>query len=166
MERIKYIRFLFTTCLLLVTSSQCLKAQENKEDDAKKTAFKNMIDSQHFVFEAQSVTPLRGNFRNLTSSYDVTVKKDILISYLPYFGRAYNAPINETQSVLDFTSTNFSYSVSPHKKNGWDIIIKPKDKTEIQQYFFTVFDNGNASLNVTSTSRDAITFNGYVREKK
>jgi len=166
MKHIKYFRFLFITCLSLVTFSQCLTAQKNEEDDAKKIAFKNMVDSQNFVFEAQSVTPLRGNFRNLTSSYDVTVTKDTLISYLPYFGRAYNPPINQTQSALDFTSTNFSYSVSPHKKNGWDIVIKPKDKTEIQQYLFTVFDNGNASLNVTSSSRDAITFNGYVRGKK
>jgi hypothetical protein len=166
MKHIKYFRFLFITCLSLVTFSQCLTAQKNETDDAKKIAFKNMIDARRFVFEAQSVTPLRGNFRNLTSSYDVSVTKDSMVSYLPFFGRAYNPPINPNELALEFTSTNFSYSVSPHKKNGWDITIKPKDKADIQQYLFTVFDNGRASLNVTSTSRDAITFNGYVREKK
>ncbi len=90
-----------------------------------------MVDSQHFVFEAQTVTPLRGNFRNLTSLYDVTVTKDSFISYLPYFGHAYSVPINQTKSSLDFTSTNFSYSVSPYKHDGWYITIKPKDKTQI-----------------------------------
>jgi hypothetical protein len=166
MKHIKYFHFLFITCLLLVTFSQCLTAQKNEEDDTKKIAFKNMVDSQNFVFEAQSATPLRGGFRNLTSPYEVKVTRDSLVSYLPFFGRAYNPPITPNELALEFTSTNFSYSVSPHKKNGWDIVIKPKDKTEIQQYLFTVFDNGNASLNVTSTSRDAITFNGYVRGKK
>lgn len=166
MKHLKYFRFLFITCPLLVTFSQCLNAQKNEKNDAKKIAFKNMVDSQSFVFEAQSVTPLGGGFRNLTSSYDVSVTKDSMVSYLPFFGRAYNPPINPNELALEFTSTNFTYSISPHKKNGWDILIKPKDKTDVEQYLFTVFDNGRASLNVTSTSRDAISFNGYVRGKK
>lgn len=150
----------------LMAFSTNILAQKNSKSDSKKMAIKNMVDSQHFVFEAQSVTPLRGNFRNLTSSYDVSVTKDTLRSYLPYFGRAYNPPIGQTQSPLDFTSTSFTYSVSPYKKNGWKILIKPSDKTGVQQYLFTVFDNGNASLQVISTSRDAISFNGYLGQKK
>lgn len=165
MTYLKYFRFLLLTSLSFLIFSQCLTAQLHKKNDDKKIAFKNMIDSQYFVFEAQSATPMRGNFRNLTSEYEVTVTKDTLISNLPYFGRAYNSQYNPTKSSLDFTSTNFSYSVSPHKKNGWDIIIKPKDKTDILQYFFTVFDNGSASLTVTSNSRDPISFNGYVKKK-
>lgn len=148
------------------TFFQCATAQQSNKNDAKKLAIKNMIDSQYFVFEAQTVSPLRGNFRNLTSSYDVCVNKDTLRSYLPFFGRAYIAPINQTKSPLDFTSTNFTYTVSPYKKSGWNIVIKPKDKTDVQQYSFIIFDNGNASLNVLSTSRDEISFHGYVKKKE
>jgi len=166
MTHIKYSRFLLIFFLLLFAFSHEGIAQQNKKSVSKKAAVKNMIDSQQFVFEAQSVTPLRGNFRSLTSSYDVTVTKDSLRSYLPYFGRAFNPPYNPSASPLDFTSTKFSYSFSSRKKNVWNIIIKPKDNSEIQQYLFTVFDNGRASLNVTSTSRDPILFNGYVREKQ
>ena|SRR6185312_4770646 len=164
MKYLKYLRFLFVTFFSVSILSSTVIAQKNKKNDDKKIAFKNMVDSQHFVFEAQAVTPLRGNFRNLTSLYEVRVTKDSLISYLPYFGRAYSAPINQTKSSLDFTSTNFSYSVSPYKSNGWYITIKPKDKMQIQQYFFTIFNNGKASLNVTSTSKDEISFNGFIKE--
>ena len=163
MKYIKYLRFLFITFWSLVIFSSSGIAQKNKKSDAKKIAFKNMVDSQHFVFEAQTVTPLRGNFRNLTSQYDVRVTKDSLISYLPYFGQAYSMPINQTKSSLDFTSTSFSYSFSPYKKDGWYITIKPKDKTQVRQYFFTVFNNGKASLSVISTSKDQISFNGFIR---
>ena len=166
MKHIKFFRFFIITILSFITFSQSTNAQKDNKDEMKKIAFKTMIDSQHFVFEAQSVTPLRGGFRNLTSPYDVTVTKDSVVSYLPFFGRAYNPLYNSTTPALDFTSTNFSYAVSPHKKNGWDIIIKPKDKTDVVQYFFTIYDNGNASLNVTSQSMDAITFEGYIRKKK
>jgi len=151
------------TCSLLIIFSPGGMAQKNMKNDAKKMAFRNMVDSQHFVFEAQTVTPLRGNFRNLTSQYDVRVTKDSLISYLPYFGHAYSVPISQTKSSLDFTSTNFSYSVSPYKKDGWNITIKPKDNTQVQQYLFTVFNNGKASLSVISTSKDQISFNGFIR---
>jgi Domain of unknown function (DUF4251) len=111
---------------------------------------------------------LRGSFRNLTSPYDVTISKDTMVSYLPYFGRAYTAPMGTTESGLNFTSTNYSYTVTPGKKNAWMVSIKPHDYTDVQQYLFTIFDNGSATLNVTSVSRDAISFMGYIKkiEKK
>ena len=123
-----------------------------------------MVDSQHFVFVAQSASPLRGSFRNLTSQYDVTVSNDTMESYLPYFGRAYTAPITPSESGLNFTSTNFSYEVTPGKKNAWVVSIKPKDRQDVQQYLFTIYDNGSANLNVTSVSRDAIYFLGYIQK--
>ncbi len=167
MKHAKYFQLVLSIFLLIIFFvSTDATAQSSSKSDSTKLAFKNMVDSQRFVFEAQSANPLRGNFHNLTSSYDVSVTKDTLRSYLPYFGRAHNPSYGTSQSALDFTSTDFSYSVTPNKKGGWNIAIKPKDKTDIQQYLFTVFDNGNASLNVTSTSRDAISFNGYVRAKK
>ena len=164
----KYLNILFITCFAVITFSQSSTAQKDTEDknESKKLAFKNMIDSQQFVFVAQSVTPLRGRFRNLTSPYDVSISKDTMVSYLPYFGRAYTAPLNPTESGLQFTSTNFSYSVSPHKKKGWDVVIKPKDNTDIQQFLFTIYDNGSAYLNVTSISRDPISFNGYIKKEE
>jgi hypothetical protein len=170
MRYIKYFNILFLTCLAVITFSQYSTAQKNAEDktDSKKLAFKNMVDSQHFIFVAQSVTPLRVRFRNLTSEYDVSISRDTMVSYLPYFGRATTAPLNPSESGLNFTSTNFSYSVAPYKKSGWNVEIKPKDKTDIQQFLFTIYDNGSASLNVNSISRDPISFMGYIKndEKK
>lgn len=170
MKYTKYGTILFLTCVAVITFFHSSIAQNNAEvkTDVKKAAFKNMVDSQHFVFVAQSVTPLKGGFRNLTSSYDVSISKDTIISYLPYFGRAYSAPLDPSQGGLNFTSTNFSYSVTPHKKDGWNVSIQPKDNTGIQQLLFTIYDNGSANLNVTSTSRDPISFDGYIKteEKK
>ncbi len=156
--------------MAVIISSECSFAQTTagNKSEAKKSAVKDMVDSQRFVFVAQSVTPLRGGFRNITSDYDVTISKDTMVSYLPYFGRATVAPLDPAESALSFTSTNFSYTVTPRKKNGWDVAVKPYDKTDIQQFLFTIFDNGTASLNVTSIARDNISFSGYIKkaEKK
>ena len=136
--------------------------KKNTKADNKKISVTNMIDSQHYVFVAQTVSPLRSGFQNLSSYYYVEIFKDTMISNLPYYGRAYVVAYNSSQPVLDFTSPAISYQVTPYKKNGWSILVKPKDKPEIQQYSFTIFNNGSANLSVTSTSRDAISFNGYI----
>ena len=50
-----------------------------------------------------------------------------MVSYLPYFGGLLLL-VDPTESALNFTSTNFSYTVMPRKKGGWDVAVKPKDK--------------------------------------
>jgi len=112
------------------------------------------------------VNPLRGRSRTLTSEYDVKINNDSLVSYLPYFGRAYQAPMDPSQGGIQFTSTSFSYEVNANGKNGWDVIIKPKDYQDVQQLSFTIFDNGSATLNVVSTQKDPISFNGNVEPIK
>ncbi|HEV8082694.1 MAG TPA: DUF4251 domain-containing protein [Chitinophagaceae bacterium] len=133
------------------------------KNDLSASAIKNMVDSRHFIFVAESVNPVGGRFRNLTSRYDVIVSADSLITYLPYFGRAYTAPINPDEGGIRFTSTNFSYVVTHNKSDKWDIVIKPKDGQGVQQLNFAIFENGSASLNVTSNSRTPISFNGHLQ---
>lgn len=139
-------------------------AQQAKKD--KKAEIKNMVEARNYVFKVQTVLPSSGRTRQLTSDYDLRVSKDTVLSQLPYFGRAYSAPVNPTQSPLEFTSTKFEYTSTERKKGGWDITIAPKDIQDPRQLTLTVFDNGNASLTVTSTNRQPISFNGYVTSKQ
>lgn len=143
--------------LAFVSPSLPLHAQADKE-----TVIKNLIDSQSYVFKAQSAMPMSGRTRQLTSDYDVKVTKDEVVSYLPYYGRAYTAPIDPSQGGIQFTSKSFDYTATPRKKGGWDILIKPKDYRDVQQFFLSVSQSGYATLQVTSTSRQAISFNGYI----
>ena len=133
--------------------------------DSKEASVQKLMETKHFVFKAQSALPLRGGMRNLTSDYDIQVKGDSIISYLPYFGRAYVAPVDPTQGGLQFTSTDFSYSTKT-KKGGWEITILPKDAKDITQLYLSVSPKGYARLQVLSNNRDAISFNGYVDKLK
>ncbi|MEO6870206.1 MAG: DUF4251 domain-containing protein [Ginsengibacter sp.] len=147
---------------LLVQCTSTKKIEKLTSGDIK-----SMIDSSRFVFNADRVNPLRGRTRYLTSSYDVTVKKDSVESYLPYFGRAYQAPMDPSKGGIQFTSTNFSYVVnSGSKDDQWDVVIKPKDNSDVQEMRFNIFSNGTASLNVISTHKDAISFTGNIERIK
>lgn len=165
MKYFKFFAGIITVLFIIIVFSNCSGSGKNTGNN-QSSAFKQMVDSQNFIFTAQSVIPFRENYRYLTSLYNVIISKDTLRSYLPYFGRIYVAPSNPDKLDLDFTSTNFSYEVTPHKKNGWEIGIKPKDYPEIQQYLFTIYDNGAANLTVTRTSADPITFNGIIQKNK
>ncbi|HVU98283.1 MAG TPA: DUF4251 domain-containing protein [Puia sp.] len=129
---------------------------------AQPKSIKEAVESQHYVFKAQTALPLSGRSRNLTSDYDLRVSPGSVVSYLPYFGRAYQATIGETKSPLDFTSKDFEYTSTPGKKDGWTVTIKPKDYREVQSMTLNISSEGYATLQVISTNRQAISFNGVV----
>ncbi len=141
------------------------KANENKSVKAS-SEIQNLIVSKNYVFVAQTVLPLGGRVINLTSSYDVRVSGDTVASILPYFGRAFVAPINPSEGGIHFTSTNFIYKVNGRKKGGWDITILPKDSKDVRQMLLTVSESGYGTLQVVSNNRQQISYNGYVKERK
>lgn len=158
-------RFLLPGLLISFFLVQCTTTK--KIEKITSGDIKGMIDSSRFVFNAERVNPLRGRTRYLTSSYDVTVKKDSVESFLPYFGRAYQAPMDPSKGGIQFTSTDFSYMVNRGSKDDqWDVVIKPKDYNDVQEMRFNIFGNGTASLNVISTHKDAISFTGHIERIK
>ena len=159
-----FIKFSIVGMLLSFMLFQCTTTKNIEKLSSEN--IKSMIDSSQFVFDAERVNPLRGRTRYLTSSYDVTVKKDTLESFLPYFGRAYQAPIDPSKGGIQFTSTDFSYTVQSKGDSQWDVIIKPNDNRDVQEMRFNIFGNGSASLNVTSTHKDPISFTGHIERIK
>lgn len=164
-----YIKNIFRTVFIVVVlavfygCSNTRKIQADPPLDS--TALKNMIDSQNFVFIARYVNPWNGRKRDLTTGYELSVSKDSLISYLPFFGRGYTAPISPSDVDFDFISTKFTYTVTPARR-GWNISIKTQDQTYLRELYFRIFDNANASLNVTSMDRSAISYDGYITRRK
>jgi hypothetical protein len=77
---------------------------------------------------------------------------------------AYSAPIDPSQGGIKFTSTKFEYIKQPGKKDGWDITIIPKDASDVQKLYLHVTSKGYATLQVTSTNRQPISFNGIIEE--
>lgn len=150
--------------LLTVIFSSC--SSSKKMEKLHPVDISTMINARAFTFVADQVNPMRGSSRTLTSLYDVKINKDTLDSYLPYFGRAFQAPIDPSKGGIMFQSLNFSYNVTVKNKDEWEIYIEPKDNSEVQQLIFNLFGNGNATLNVQSTHRDPISFYGHIKKIK
>ena len=130
----------------------------------KAAAIKNLVESQNYVFRASTALPMHGQVRQLTDIWDLTVSKAAVSSYLPYFGRAYSAPIDPSNNPMQFTAKDFEYTVKPHKKNGWDVLIKPKGlkSNDVQQLTMSISADGYANLQVIFNSRDPISYTGSI----
>jgi hypothetical protein len=147
--------------IMMLAGTSILYAQEKTE-----LTTRQMLETKNFIFKAQTVNPQRGRLRQLTSEYDVVVTNDTVIAFLPYFGRAYSAPIDPSEGGIKFTSGKFDYSLTAGKKKSWTLKIKPDDIKDVQDLYFTIFENKKATLLVNSMNRESILFNGYIIEGK
>lgn len=151
----------FILTALFFASFSCTTSQ----DAAKVEATSGLVESQDYIFTAEYAYPMTGRSIYLNSDYTFAISKDSLISYLPYFGRAYVAPINPTEGGIQFKSKEFDYSLTKNK-SGWDVIIKTKDVQRRYQISLNIGTTGNATLNVNSPDRQNISFSGYIEKRK
>lgn len=131
-----------------------------------KAAIKSLIDTKHFVFKVQTIFPAGGAVRQTNGEYDLKILGDSLVSYLPYFGRAYSAPAPGEGGGYNFSSSDFQYLSKTRRKGGWEIVIKPKDVKDFREFFLTLSEKGYGTLRALSNNRQAISFSGYIAAVK
>ncbi len=164
---IKAYNKLIAIILLALASFKMNYAQETNENrNQRSLEIKNLISSKNYLFVARTALPMGGRAINLTSPYDLRISGDTVASDLPYFGRAFVAPINPSEGGIRFTSTDFNYSVRDRKKGGWEIAILPKDLKDVRQMLLTVSESGYGTLQIISNNRQQISYNGFMAEIK
>lgn len=153
--------------IFILSVSGKVSAQNNHtQETSKEDKIQNLVHSGRYVFIARTVLPMNGRMRHLTTLYDLSVSPDTIKAYLPYFGRAYTAPIDPSEGGIQFTSTKFRYKITDAKKGGWNVSIEPEDVRDPQKLSINISSGGSASLHVISNRRQAISFNGIIEEKK
>jgi len=150
--------------LIALVSFKANYGQETNGDKKQDKAveIQSIINSKRYSFVAQTALPTTGRSINLTTPYDLRVSGDTVIADLPYFGRAYTAPIDPSGGGIHFKATKVDYNLKERKKGGWDITILPKDATDVRQMYLSVTESGFGTLQVISNNRQAIQYNGYV----
>src|SRR5260221_2449467 len=124
------LKKIFPALACIVVFAITLHAKNKKDNE---TTIKNIVEAKKYVFEAESVQPSSGRLRQLTYGYQVEVNGDTVTVDLPYFGRAYSAPVDASNGGIHFTTNEFDYTTTPRKKGGWRILIKPKGNVDTRQ---------------------------------
>lgn len=122
------------------------------------------VDSRTFVFEARQATGARGRMIQLDLGYTLDVNPEKVIGDLPFFGRSYQSNPGTTDGGLKFEFSEFDYSVKPRKKGGWDITIESTEHNDIRAIYLTIQKTGNASLRITSNSKEGMSYSGIIKK--
>ncbi|GAA4435613.1 DUF4251 domain-containing protein [Ravibacter arvi] len=133
------------------------KASTARSSQEISTAF----DEQSYQFQATFLQPSRGRMRQIVGNYFMKVEKDRISADLPYFGRAYSAPIGGDGGIK-FVSEKFTYDVKPIKNGGREVTIRVQDSQVVRDLFLTVFPDGSADLRVTPQNKTFISYRGDV----
>ena len=145
----------------------CGTSQTAVEKANQAQLLNEQIRNFNFKFNATYAHPQSYRPIYLSSSYDVKVSPDTVQAYLPFFGRAYTAPMNPSEGGINFESTEFRHEIKQGKKAGnWLITIRTKDTTRPFVLFFDLWDNGTGSLNVQDRYRQPISFQGNIEVQK
>ncbi len=151
--------------LLSVVMASCStsgRAVGASQPSAAAAEMREALESRSYVIDVETASPQRGGLIPLTGMYELKVDGDSVISYLPYFGRAYRSTFR-TGSPLDFTGQATGYRQVQTRKKTTLIDFDTKNADESLHYRIEVFDGGRASISVTGIYRERISFEGTLR---
>lgn len=157
MKKLVYLLF------AVIVLTACGTMQTTAEKETKAMEIRTAIDDFRFTFNATYAHPTGYRAIYLSPYYDVKVSPDTMTVYLPFYGRAYRAPINPDENGCRFTSTDFDYQVIPGKKSGNYLVeIKINDQRRDLRFYFDIWENGVARLSVSDIDRQSISYQGEV----
>ena len=152
----------FRYCLSIVT--MVLFAVSSHAQRKSPYSLDAALAEPSFLFRAAWVIDYIGNRRSLTPPYEVLISSDSIDCHLPYQGRLYSlpAPVDLRLMSIIFTSRKFSYEVQRGKRSAWNLRIRPADTREVQELFFNVSNDGQATLSIRAANRDRVSYEGSI----
>ena len=145
--------------LLFVASCSTTKITANKIQEVS-----TKVESKDFTVDVKYASPTSGQQIYLNYSYDLRIKNDSAFAYLPYYGVAYSAPYGG-EGGIKFNEPMTQYTCVKNKKgDGWDIRFKVRAKENVYDIYLSIFNNASATIIVNSFNRQAITFQGDLKD--
>ena len=87
--------------------------------------------------------------------------------FMQYFGRVFFPKRNPNENGIQFKGEIETYKVEVNeKKKSISITWTANPKEDFLKFFMKVNANGYTTVNVTSTNRQAITYNGTLKAKE
>ncbi|QAA81484.1 DUF4251 domain-containing protein [Aequorivita sp. H23M31] len=122
----------------------------------------NLLDSKTFEFIATRAFPLSGTPKNLAGdSYTVTFSPEMIVSNLPFYGKAYSAVGMTEDTGMSFKGKPENFTVT--KKDGYRLYSTVHDG-DTYRITLSVSDSGYGRLTINSNDRETISYQGEIVE--
>lgn len=147
--------------LVLLMIVGCATQQERAEQRAKmRLAITEAVASRQLHIDISSMSTLRYGSKTISSDFFLELRGDTLRSYLPYWGQAYQAPVESPSIGLNFEMPILRYSESRPKPNKTQMELDVRTQEDTYHYLIDLYDTGEAYIRVRSINRDPISFDG------
>lgn len=150
-------RFVAIAAAILMLSGCAAMRMTPEQQARQKQLVEEKIQNHQFTISIDRMLPMRGAARNI-QGYSLQVDGNRLISYLPYFGVAYDAPYGGGKG-LNFEADILEYS-DTIDKDSHVIQILVDNEEDVYFYSITIFDNGSSSVYVKGRKREQISYTG------
>ena len=140
----------------LLTACSTMTAAERAE---KALAVERALASRYYVVDVQMMYPRSGRAVNVSSNYSLEIKGDTVVSYLPYFGRAYSIPYGGGKA-FNFSAPIISYESASDQKGKTFVRLVTDNEEDVITFQLEIFDNGQTTIDVQAREREPITYSG------
>ena len=140
----------------LLSACSTMTAAERAQ---KALAVEKALASRRYVVDVRMMYPRRGRAVNVSSNYSLEVKGDTVVSYLPYFGRAYSIPYGGGKA-FNFSAPISSYESARDEKGRTHVMLVTDNEEDVITFQLEIFDNGQATIDVQAREREPITYSG------
>ncbi len=165
MKKIFFLSFFLIVVLSITANAQnekkSRKELREERQEQKRQEIKQLLTDTTFVFAATHAMPMGGGSIYLNYSYDIQVESDTVISYLPFYGVAYNVDYGARKSAFDFTQPLENYKME-QEDDGYLITFEVKNRMDNLNFSLHVSELGYTTLNLISVNRQAISYYGRI----
>jgi len=160
------VSILVVTIIFLITN--CFAQEKSKKElkEERKIEYQNQIEAligtKEFVFKANTASPIGFKTVGLTPNlYYVRFQPDLVVSFMPYYGKAYGNMGFSNDTGLNFEGIPEEFTSSTGKKS-YQVKVKVSSEGNAYTLIITIRFDGVTSLSISSNNRSNIVFDGYI----
>ncbi len=154
--------FIFLGC---ATSKEKGIERNTNQQNVDTSSLGNLLNSKNFEFIANTVFPTTGSPKNLVGSgYSVTFSPEMIISNLPFYGRAYSGMALSRDKGMRFKGKPEDFTVE--NNNEYQINATVNGENDTYEISMSVGESGFATLAISSNDRGTISYQGEVVQFK
>jgi hypothetical protein len=154
--------------LVFLLIANCFAQEKSKKElkEESKIEYQKQIEAlignKEFVFKANTASPIGFKPVGLTpNTYYVRFQPDLVVSFMPYYGKAYGNMGYNNDSVLNFEEIPEDFTSSKDKKS-YQVKVKVRSEGNSYTLIITIRFDGVTSLSISSNNRSNIVFDGYI----
>lgn len=155
-------RIISIASTLLILSSCATKAYipKNEKEAAKMQQVENAVANGNYLIEIANAVPMGGRLINLNGNYSVEIRNDSAFVHLPFYGRAYTAPMGLNDGGIKFNAPIDDYKLTTTKKGVYKANMDIRTNQDNYRIYLEIMPDGTSTVRINSNNRSPMSYYG------